>query len=148
MSRNINVVCQRQVRLCSWQQHRTFAQEPVASALDWDALEESVVSDEGKRELASLKIAAMEVRQSLESMSKVQLPLYCIDVTLPQCRFTIFYIVQPAEPIDWEGYEKKGVDPEVLKIFREFGRHEKSAMAGLSLLHGLNMQSFPKRSKV
>ncbi|DBA75528.1 TPA: hypothetical protein ACH3X2_009091 [Trebouxia sp. C0005] len=82
------------VKQCSWQQQRYFAEAAVAPKFDWDSLEGSVASEEGKRELASLRSTWIDVQQKFDSMS------------------------QSSDEIDWKSYEKE-VDPQVLKLFKD-----------------------------
>lgn len=64
-------LCVPQVKQCSWQQQRCFAEAAVAPKFDWDSLEGSVASEEGKRELASLRSTWIDVQQKFDSMSQV-----------------------------------------------------------------------------
>ncbi|KAA6415271.1 MAG: ATP synthase D mitochondrial [Trebouxia sp. A1-2] len=82
------------VKQCSWQQQRCFAEAAVAPKFDWDSLEGSVASEEGKRELASLRSTWIDVQQKFDSMS------------------------QSSDEIDWKSYAKE-VDPQVLKLFKD-----------------------------
>lgn len=82
------------VKQCSWQQQRHFAEAAVAPKFDWDALEGTIASEEGKRDLASLRSTWIDVRQKFDSMS------------------------QSSGEIDWKSYEKE-VDPQVLKMFKD-----------------------------
>lgn len=52
------------------QQQRGFAEKAVAAQIDWDAVSSLVHSDEGKRELASLRSTFMDIQQRLQTMSK------------------------------------------------------------------------------
>ena len=60
-----------QVKPCSWNHHRQFAEAAVAPKFDWDSLESSISSDEGKRDLASLRSTWIDVQQKFSSMSEV-----------------------------------------------------------------------------
>lgn len=62
-----------QVKQCSLQQQRLFAQAAVAPKLDWDSLEGQIASDEGKRDLASLRSTWIDVQQKFDSMAQVGL---------------------------------------------------------------------------
>ena len=59
-----------QIKQRSWQQQRHFAETAVAPKFDWDSLETSVASEEGKRDLASLRSTWIDVQQKFESMSQ------------------------------------------------------------------------------
>ena len=49
---------------------RSFAEKAVAKEMDWDALSEMIHSDEGKRELASLRSTFFDVHSKLSSTAK------------------------------------------------------------------------------
>ena len=59
-----------QVKPSSWAQQRHFA-EAVAPKFDWDSLESSIASDEGKRDLSSLRSTWIDVRQKFDTMAQV-----------------------------------------------------------------------------
>ena len=65
-----------QVKQCSHQQTRHFAEAAVAPKFDWDSLENSIASDEGKRDLASLRSTWIDVQQKFDSMSQVHAVCY------------------------------------------------------------------------
>ena len=78
-------LCVPQVKQCSWQQQRYFAEAAVAEKFDWDSLEGSVASDEGKRELASLRSTWIDVQQKFDSMTQVHSPYSVIIFALQRC---------------------------------------------------------------
>jgi hypothetical protein len=52
---------------------RGYAEKAVAGAdLDWEALSSMVHSDEGKRELASLRTTFLDIKQRISTMSQVR----------------------------------------------------------------------------
>ena len=53
------------------QQQRCFAEAAVAPKFDWESLESSIQSDEGRRDLASLRSTFIDVQQKFDSMSQV-----------------------------------------------------------------------------
>ena len=53
------------------QQQRCFAEAAVAPKFDWDSLENTIASDDGKRDLASLRSTFIDVQQKFDSMSQV-----------------------------------------------------------------------------
>lgn len=53
------------------QQQRCFAEAAVAPKVDWDSLENTIASDDGKRDLASLRSTFIDVEQKFDTMSKV-----------------------------------------------------------------------------
>lgn len=67
------------------QQLRGFAEQAVAVALkepDWDAFYALVSSDEGKREVGSLRSAFNETKKQLEKMGTVRKPLRSVLASL------------------------------------------------------------------
>jgi len=55
----------------------------VAPKFDWDSLEGSVASEEGKRELASLRSTWIDVQQKFDSMTQVYSPCSLIIFAAP-----------------------------------------------------------------
>lgn len=51
-------------------QRRAFADKAVATQVDWDAISNLVHSDEGKRELVSLRTTFLDIQTRLSGMSK------------------------------------------------------------------------------
>jgi hypothetical protein len=51
-------------------QQRAFADKAVATQVDWDAISNLVHSDEGKRELVSLRTTFLDIQSRLSVMSK------------------------------------------------------------------------------
>lgn len=107
-----------QVKLHSWGQQRCLAEAAVApKALDWDSLESSIASDDGKRDLASLRSTWIDVEHKFDSMEQVSSAVR--SVSHHGHRFRPFAMgVQSGGDIDWKSYEKE-VDPEVLKMFKD-----------------------------
>lgn len=60
-----------QVKLHSWGQQRCFAEAAVAPKFDWESLESSIASEDGKRDLASLRSTWIDVQQKFDSMAQV-----------------------------------------------------------------------------
>jgi hypothetical protein len=55
-------------------QTRGFAEKAVAAEVDWDAISNLVHSDEGKRELVSLRTTFLDIQSRLTGMSKATAP--------------------------------------------------------------------------
>ena len=53
------------------QQQRYFADKAVAVDMDWDSITALIHSDEGKREVTSLRSAYSDIKQRLETLAKV-----------------------------------------------------------------------------
>lgn len=51
-------------------QQRAYAEKAVAAQVDWDAISNLVHSDEGKRELVSLRTTFLDIQSRLAGMSK------------------------------------------------------------------------------
>jgi hypothetical protein len=51
-------------------QQRAFADKAVATQVDWDAIGELVHSDDGKRELVSLRTTFLDIQSRLTGMTK------------------------------------------------------------------------------
>ena len=51
-------------------QQRSFAEKAVATEVDWDAISGLIHSDEGKRELVSLRTTFLDIQSRLASMSQ------------------------------------------------------------------------------
>ncbi|KAG7675294.1 hypothetical protein Ndes2526B_g08165 [Nannochloris sp. 'desiccata'] len=51
-------------------QQRAFADKAVATQVDWDAISNLVHSDDGKRELVSLRTTFLDIQSRLSGMSK------------------------------------------------------------------------------
>ena len=51
-------------------QQRSFAEKAVAAEVDWDAISGLIHSDDGKRELVSLRMTFLDIQSRLASMSK------------------------------------------------------------------------------
>ncbi len=116
-------MCLPQFKQCSWQQQRYFAEAAVAPKFDWDSLEGSVASEEGKRELASLRSTWIDVQQKFDSMTQVyslcSLIIFAAALYLTLSKHSaIGSAVQSSGEIDWKSYEKE-VDPQVLKLFKD-----------------------------
>lgn len=96
----------------------------MAEKFDWDSLEGSVASEEGKRELASLRSTWIDVQQKFDSMTQVHSLCPVISFaamlyfTLSRHHSAIGSAVQSSGEIDWKSYEKE-VDPQVLKLFKD-----------------------------
>lgn len=73
---------------------RSFAEKAVAKEMDWEALGEMIHSDEGKRELASLRSTFFDVHSKLSSTAK-EVP-----------------------PPDWAQWSKE-LDPKIVDAFRK-----------------------------
>lgn len=51
-------------------QQRAFAEKAVAAEVDWESISSLIHSDEGKRELSSLRSTFMDIQSKLTGMSK------------------------------------------------------------------------------
>jgi len=51
-------------------QQRAFAEKAVAAEVDWDSISNLIHSDEGKRELASLRSTFLDIQTRLTGMTK------------------------------------------------------------------------------
>ena len=59
-------------------QQRCYAETAVAKELDWDALEDTLGTDEARREVATLRSTYMDVERRFKEMSKVSaVPALC-----------------------------------------------------------------------
>ena len=65
--------------LCVWlqglalaQQQRGFADKAVATEFNWDAMTDLIHSDEGKRELQTLRLTYLDISQRLRSLAQVR----------------------------------------------------------------------------
>jgi hypothetical protein len=86
---------QRYAAVSAGQARGFAAPAPAAKAdLDWDALDTSIASEGGKRELAQLRTTYLDVQQKLDEMTK-----------------------EP-EPINWAQW-KKEVDPQLVDAFQK-----------------------------
>lgn len=54
-----------------FQQQRAFAEKAVAVEFDWDAFGSVIHSDEGKRELQTLRSTYLDIKQRLANLAKV-----------------------------------------------------------------------------
>lgn len=70
-----------QVKQTGLAQQRCFAETAVAPKFDWDELENTIASDDGKRELASLRSTFIDVQQKFDSLSQVGLVLLGLHVS-------------------------------------------------------------------
>lgn len=61
-----------QVQAIALQQQRGFAEKAVAAEFDWDSITDLVHSDEGKREVTSLRSAYTDIKGRLEGLAKVR----------------------------------------------------------------------------
>lgn len=52
------------------QQQRAFAEKAVATEVNWDSIASLVHSDEGKRDLASLRTTFLNIQQRMNAMAK------------------------------------------------------------------------------
>lgn len=77
------------------QQSRAFAEKAVAAEIDWDAISGAIHSDEGKRELASLRSTFFDVQNRLHGMAKVRTDL---DITLTAPTTTLTTSIQCWRP--------------------------------------------------
>lgn len=78
----------------SFQQTRTYAEKSVAVDFDWDEIGKLVHSEEGKRELASLRSTVFDIQSRFEAATK------------------------KVPTIDWESW-KKQIDPAVVESFKK-----------------------------
>lgn len=85
--------CRRVETLALQQQQRYFADKAVAVDMDWDSITALIHSDEGKREVTSLRSAYGDIKQRLETLAK--------DPT----------------PIDWNTW-RKDIDPKLVDGFK------------------------------
>ena len=76
------------------QQTRAFAEKAVAAEVDWDSISALIHSDEGKRELASLRSTFFDIQSRLTGMAK--------DTPGP----------------DWASW-KKDLDPKIVDGFKQ-----------------------------
>ena len=97
----------------------------MAEKFDWESLEGSVASEEGKRELASLRSTWIDVQQKFDSMTQVHLLCSVITFAAAMCFHSVMSsysaigsAMQSSGEIDWKSYEKE-VDPQVLKLFKD-----------------------------
>eukprot|EP00891_Asterochloris_glomerata_P004410 jgi/Astpho2/4410/Aster-00028 len=75
-------------------QQRCYAETAVAKQLDWDSLEDTLGTDEARREVATLRSTYMDVERRFKEMSKAP------------------------EQLNWAGYQDK-VDAELLSSFQK-----------------------------
>lgn len=134
------------------QQQRTYADAAVAAKANiWDELGDLVTSDEGKRELATLRSTYTDIAQKLAKMAAVRVPrqLQCRPGSQgwglgwggrggttrscssrapracipPHC----FACSQDPEPINWAAWSKE-IDPKLVQEFKQAYESERAAV--------------------
>jgi hypothetical protein len=75
-------------------QQRAYAEKAVAVEADWDAISSLIHSDEGKRELSSLRLTFLDIQTRLANMSK------------------------ETPPPDWAAWRKE-LDPKIVDGFKQ-----------------------------
>ena len=116
------------------QQRRCLADAAVApkAGAIWDELGDLVTSDEGKRELATLRSTYADISQKLAALAKargarrvgaaVAAPLAPFARSLarslaPRSPAPPLLLLQPQDPIDWAAWSKE-VDPKLIQQFK------------------------------
>lgn len=112
----------------------------------WDKLSELVTSDEGKRELATLRSAYVDITQKLNKMAAVrrwarelssctQLVALKPAATVRSCPLECFseqiciIFVQPQPAINWAQWSKE-IDPKLVDQFKQTFESERAAFGG------------------
>ncbi|KAF8395229.1 hypothetical protein HHK36_019171 [Tetracentron sinense] len=89
----------------------------ASKGIDWDGMAKLLVSEEARKEFASLRRAFDEVNNTLQTKFS-QLLVFTCDHLKSVLMITTFHFMQEPEPIDWE-YYRKGIGSRLVDMYKE-----------------------------
>ncbi len=89
-------------------QQRCYAEAAVAKQLDWDSLEDTLGTDEARREVATLRSTYMDVERRFKEMSKVSAVYALRRLSAGACCRTCICFSAQHWQCGWQGCQKPG----------------------------------------